>query len=915
MRYSIIKILLIIFSAFFVFSTMLYAQEGQRQLQIGELWQTDEDVPSGGWQIGFNWPGNVWREKLEAEGRIKETYIFNGTARMSGLSLGMKDWKNRRGSLYPHVVYSVSESIIEHTGNQIGGDPIYIKVIMKRKPPVVTVDGVENPARHLYDEIDPNLVSDAKMEIRWGSPIGITFQQDYYAFASKNADSYLIVDFHALNNGNTDNKEHDTPELNDQVLYDVYFNYGIQPMIGGQGCEQRYTIHENATDDWVEYYGENYPDYIGAGDPNNPAGDQSADSLRLFVVWDGDDHRDSFSSDEDTGDPNINIHFSPPHPILGTFLSPQYFGMGFLHADKSATDETNDLSQPATSVWYPATIPENNWTPKQSYEFFFEGNGSVIGEGWTGHRPSPQELGFEDPSNPAEVARPNPYITIGPYDEIPFNEDIHWTMLVAVNGLSAEQCAIYGQKWWEYQQGGEGITNDEKNALLATGRDSLMRVFGQATRRYFNNIESGRDPFDAPEAPPAPDLNVSAGPRTVYLDWSDVSGVPDNDTDALDFAGYRVYRTKEINYNTYEMIWECGGNSGVPVQTSFVDSSVQRGFAYFYYVTSYDDGSQNWENPGKSLESGKYWNMMQRHTPVYPFLPPENAEIQLIVENQALKIKRFNAIGVIDTVGIFQNFNMEIDDNTLLSYDVKLSGANIPLPDPSYPAYCDLHLQLENDSLALLRYAYETRSGKNKESDYFIQIANDTLILDEWQTAETIDIREHFPTAKKLLKLFIGGSGWEFESRFDNILLENSTGVIFSENFNDGDFTSDPVWHSVRKPNQTPDLDKIVVAPNPWYDKAVKNNYGGTETNKINFFNVPGKCTLRIYTVAGDLVKTLEHADGTSEQAWYQLNENNQLVFTGVYIYHVESKYGSKIGKFVIIRSSTKEERGMGFYK
>ena len=85
--------------------------------------------------------------------------------------------------------------------------------------------------------------------------------------------------------------------------------------------------------------------------------------------------------------------------------------------------------------------------------------------------------------------------------------------------------------------------------------------------------------------------------------------------------------------------------------------------------------------------------------------------------------------------------------------------------------------------------------------------------------------------------------------------------------------------------------------------------------NKINFFNLPGKCTIRIYTVAGDLVKTIDHNDGTSEEAWYQLNDNNQLVFSGVYIYHVQSDFGNKIGKLIVIRTSTKEERDMGFYK
>jgi hypothetical protein len=73
-------------------------------------------------------------------------------------------------------------------------------------------------------------------------------------------------------------------------------------------------------------------------------------------------------------------------------------------------------------------------------------------------------------------------------------------------------------------------------------------------------------------------------------------------------------------------------------------------------------------------------------------------------------------------------------------------------------------------------------------------------------------------------------------------------------------------------------------------------------------------CTIRIYTLAGELVQTIEHTDGDGDEPWgsrtladYQVNRYLQRVAPGIYIFHVESHVPghegeSKLGKFVIIK-------------
>jgi len=109
--------------------------------------------------------------------------------------------------------------------------------------------------------------------------------------------------------------------------------------------------------------------------------------------------------------------------------------------------------------------------------------------------------------------------------------------------------------------------------------------------------------------------------------------------------------------------------------------------------------------------------------------------------------------------------------------------------------------------------------------------------------------------------------------------------------------------HPFMSQQQVPDLNDIKVVPNPFNDKSVKFNWPGEE-NKLLFINLPLQCTIKIYTATGDLVKTIHHDDSTTEQAWNQVTDSNQLIYSGVYFFLVESDLGTKTGKFVVIQSS-----------
>jgi hypothetical protein len=101
-------------------------------------------------------------------------------------------------------------------------------------------------------------------------------------------------------------------------------------------------------------------------------------------------------------------------------------------------------------------------------------------------------------------------------------------------------------------------------------------------------------------------------------------------------------------------------------------------------------------------------------------------------------------------------------------------------------------------------------------------------------------------------------------------------------------------------------LSDIRIVPNP-YNISAKGSVrfpGTIDEDKIAFYNIPGECTIQIYTELGELVKTIEHTNGSGDEYWYSVTSSNQLVVSGIYVALIrDHKTGEKhIAKFVIIR-------------
>jgi hypothetical protein len=124
----------------------------------------------------------------------------------------------------------------------------------------------------------------------------------------------------------------------------------------------------------------------------------------------------------------------------------------------------------------------------------------------------------------------------------------------------------------------------------------------------------------------------------------------------------------------------------------------------------------------------------------------------------------------------------------------------------------------------------------------------------------------------------------------------NTTKVIIAP----GETDSDPAASRA--------LSDIYVYPNPYRgsqareQSGVEHTSGRTYDRQLYFANLPDECVIRIFSLAGDQLATINHNGGPSQVAWDMMTRHSQEIVSGIYYYTVESKGDFFIDKFVVIK-------------
>jgi hypothetical protein len=102
-------------------------------------------------------------------------------------------------------------------------------------------------------------------------------------------------------------------------------------------------------------------------------------------------------------------------------------------------------------------------------------------------------------------------------------------------------------------------------------------------------------------------------------------------------------------------------------------------------------------------------------------------------------------------------------------------------------------------------------------------------------------------------------------------------------------------------------LDRVKVVPNPYlvsslYEPEFPATSRREPIRQLKFNNLPPRCTIRIFTLDGDEVQTIQHDSDSGTETWDMRTSGGREIAPGIYLYLVSTDTAERLARFAVIK-------------
>lgn len=355
--------------------------------------------------------------------------------------------------------------------------------------------------------------------------------------------------------------------------------------------------------------------------------------------------------------------------------------------------------------------------------------------------------------------------------------------------------------------------------------------------------------------PPPPEFTVTTQPHEVTLQWTGQESELSKDefSDRRDFEGFRVYSSRSREEGTYSLLasWDQPDN---------------------YRRIAFNDSKANWEQISYPLSVSQWKSVLNDQS----FDPLDHAKPSFLTAYRD---------SVIDTVRDVSGTILRIERKQRLSFWEPEGPNHGNSFEDGGRARNNLIRRVETrDTLLdgeLLQYGI-----------YELSLDNLTAAIPLWMTVTSFDHGDYIRSVEPQESEPNANCQFAFPQYSADVVVDSGL-----------DVTVYPNPYKILFPDAQGN-------PTNYYAQGYEG-YGQHKMNererRIFFANLPDTALIRIYSLDGDLIREIHHPDRhltrySSIVGWDLISRNTQAVTSGIYIWRVDSRLGSQVGKIVIIK-------------